>query len=749
MTELELARREALIALLPAIYRQRDDERAEGLTPAPGQERTGPLRALLGALAAEAGRTEDDIRGLYDDWFIETCADWVVPYIGDLLGVRAIQQIAAPGFSRRALVANTIAYRRGKGTARVIEQLAQDATGWRAVAREMFLDLAGTQHLNHLRHRALRTPDLRDSAAFDVAQGPFGTAAHMIDVRPVTKGRGQFNIPNVAVFVWRLQAYRLDHAELTRAAPSDAYFVSPAGIDAPLFNPPRSDAGTDDRSDARSVPAPLRRRAPYDELEERRQALAEGRPPPRLWFDERPGAAAPPVLTLTLDGAVVPPERLAICNLDTWRQPDDSRDYRVSLADGTTTMVRHAIDAAIDPERGRLRLAPAHAGAQVRLSHAYGFAGDIGAGPYSRRAEIEALLAERSVTWAAGVGRAVPGPQNDIFQTLAAALAEWRTQPPGSFGVIAVMQSLQLVGDLAGADRITVPEGSRLLILGADWPAVQDPDAPPGSLLRRPGAIDPGGIRPVIAGNLEVAGTAPADSDTPGELILDGLWIDGGLSVADGHFGRLTLAHATLRPGGPGLAVAAGNPALVLRLDRAIAGGIAVGVPVAGIVVTDSVIDARPAAIAAAQVPVEICNSTVLGATLCLQLEASGVIFDGDVTLTRRQTGCVRYSALPLDAVAPRRFRCQPELALAGAAPGAQASIVARLRPAFTSVTFGTPGYSQLGASCADEIRRGGEDGDEMGVWRFLHQPQRLANLANLLPDYMPFGLEAGLFLET
>ena len=748
MTELELARREALIALLPAIYRQRDDERAAGLTPAPGQERTGPLRALLGVLAAEAGRIEDDIRGLYDDWFIETCADWVVPYIGDLLGVRPIQEIATPRFSRRALVANTISYRRGKGTARVIEQLAQDATGWRAVAREMFQQLAATQYLNHLRPKALRTPDLRDSAAFDVVQGPFGTAAHTIDVRSVAQRRGRFNIPDIAVFLWRLQAYRLDRAELMPAGPSDAYFVSPAGIDTPLFNPPRSDAGTEDRSDARSVPAALRRRAPYDELEARRQALAEGRPPPRLWFDERPGAVAPPIVTLTLDGAEVPPERLAICNLATWRQPDDTRDYVVANPDGTSSTVTLGIDAAIDPELGRLRLAPARAGAEVRLGHAFGFVGDIGAGPYSRRAELEALLAERSAIWAAGVGRNVPGPQADLYPDLAAALADWRAQPAGSFGVIAVMQSIRIQGNLTGVDRITVPEGSRLLIVGADWPALQDPDAPPGSLVRRPGEINPGGVRPVIAGNVEVIGEAPDGSETPGELILDGLWIDGGLTVADGHLGGLTLSHATLNPAGPGLSLAAGNPALDLRLDRAIVGGIALGVPVGGVVVTDSVIEARPDAIAMAGTSLEICNSTVFGTTTSLQLEASGVIFDGAVTVTRLQAGCVRYSAVPPGSVTPRRFRCQPDLALAGAAPGQQASIVARLRPAFTSVTFGAPAYAQLDIRCADEIARGGEDGDEMGAWRFLHQPQRLANLANLLPDYLPFGLEAGLFPE-
>ncbi|MDT8854067.1 hypothetical protein RNZ50_03270 [Paracoccaceae bacterium Fryx2] len=748
MTDLDAARRDALFALLPAIHRQRDDERAGLSPPPPGTEATGPLRALLGVLATEGGRVEDDIRALLDDWFIETCADWVVPYIGDLLGVRGLRDIATPGFSRRALVANTLSYRRGKGVARVIEQLAQDATGWRAVAREMFLQLGGTQHVNHLRPDA-RTADLHRSAVFDPPQRPFGTMAHRIDVRSVALGRGRFNIPHVAVFLWRLQAYALARAEPAPGGPSDGFVTGLAGTDAPLFNPPRSDAGTADRSDLRSVPGPLRRRALHDELEARRQALAEGRPLPRLWFDERPEALSPAVLTLELDGVAVPPERLEVCDLASWRQPADSRDYTVAQPDGSTVTVPLPIEAAIDPQLGRLRLAPARAGASVRLTHAYGFPGDIGAGPYNRRAALEPLLAERPVTFAAGVAREAQSPSAGTHLTLADALAAWRAEPPGSFGVIALMDSGRHGGDLTGADAITVPEGSRLLILGAGWPALPDPDGPPGSLIRQPGVIEPAAVLPRILGAVEVQGTAPAGSETPGELILDGLLLEQGLSVLDGHLGRLSLDHLTLRPGGPGVGVAAGNPDLVLTAHRSILAALDLPVPLAGLRLTDCIVDARPDAISAPQAMLEICDSTVLGTTTCLGLEASGVIFAGPVTVTRLQTGCVRYSSLGAGSITPRRFRCQPQLALEGAAPAELPAIEARLRPAFTAETFGQPGYAQLAVTCAPEILRGGEDGDEMGAWRFLHQPQRLSNLRNLLPDYLPFGLEAGLFFET
>ena len=86
---------ERLYHLLPAIHRVRDVERGE------------PLRALLAVIEREMDRLEQDIDGLYDDWFIETCAEWVAPYIGDLLSVRNLHAVDSAGiFSSRAYVQN-------------------------------------------------------------------------------------------------------------------------------------------------------------------------------------------------------------------------------------------------------------------------------------------------------------------------------------------------------------------------------------------------------------------------------------------------------------------------------------------------------------------------------------------------------------------------------------------------------------------------------------------------------------------
>ncbi len=141
---------EQLYDLLPAIYRIRDTEQGE------------PLKALVAVIAEQAAVMEADIARLYENWFIETCDEWIVPYIGDLLAVRGLHSLGpdAP-FSQRALAANTLSYRRRKGTATVLEQLARDTTGWNARAVESFALLETTQHYNHVRLGNVRTPDLR------------------------------------------------------------------------------------------------------------------------------------------------------------------------------------------------------------------------------------------------------------------------------------------------------------------------------------------------------------------------------------------------------------------------------------------------------------------------------------------------------------------------------------------------------------------------------------------------------------
>ena len=100
-----------LYELVPVVYRLRDADQGY------------PLRALLRVIGDQVNVVERDIAGLYENWFIETCADWVVPYIGALIGytpvstdieratgtrAQARERITVP----RREVANTIRFRR-------------------------------------------------------------------------------------------------------------------------------------------------------------------------------------------------------------------------------------------------------------------------------------------------------------------------------------------------------------------------------------------------------------------------------------------------------------------------------------------------------------------------------------------------------------------------------------------------------------------------------------------------------------
>jgi hypothetical protein len=729
---------EQLYELLPAVHRIRDVAQGE------------PLRALLGVIDAEVAILELDIDRLYDNWFIETCDEWVVPYLGDLLSIRGVIPVHGGAFSQRAVVANTLAYRRGKGTAATLEQLARDVTGWPAKVVEFFELLATTQHLNHVRLANRAIVDLRDANQLELIDTPFDRAAHTADVRHIDNGRGRHNIPNVGIFLWRLRRFALARSTARAASepPDGRYTFNPRGESRALFNRPRSETGVGHLAGEENVPAPLRRRPLYDELEARRQALVDDRTPRGAYFGPQP------VLEVFIRSApapfaAIPPEEILICDLsetDTgdWRRPPVSKTY-IRTSDGQS--VPRAITVAVDPVLGRLAFrsdfVADFAALTVEVSFSYGFSGELGGGPYNRQTSTRQWLTApgRPPSWQLGVTRdptvlADPASAGVVVDSLAAAITAWNAHlsanpaPDDPFGLIAVMDSRSYFEPLPA---ITIPDGGKLAIVAADWPLLT-PDSS-GQQQRHIGQIVAEDRRPHIVSGLAVEGTADAASLEPGELVLDGLLIDGQVTIA-GNLGRLTFAHATLVPARGGLAVGASNARLEIVLDHAICGPIALGELVPRLSVRDSIVDgAGAAAITAPGCHSEILTSTVFGAVTSGSLMASNSIFTELVDVTRRQIGCVRFSYLPIASRSPRRYRCQPVAATAAA----------RVIPQFSSDTYGDPDYGQLGANSAPELRAGADDEGEMGAFHLLQQSHRLANLQSHFAEHLRFGLEAGI----
>ena len=191
--------------------------------------------------------------------------------------------------------------------------------------------------------------------------------------------------------------------------------------------------------------------------------------------------------------------------------------------------------------------------------------------------------------------------------------------------------------------------------------------------------------------------------------------------------------------------------------------------PVTALAVRDSVVDAPEsggARVAIAQAagepgpPTTLERVTVFGEVFVREITlASDVLFTHRVEARRRQAGCVRYSYLgDAASLTPRRFRCQPDLALearrraleaVALPPGEAARVRDRVRPAFTSARYGRPGYAQLRRSTDAAVREGAESGAEMGVFEHLRQPQREANLRLALEENAPHGLDVGLITVT
>ena len=340
-----------LYELIPSIYRQHDALSGK------------PLEALLSIIARQVGVLEKDIAGLYDNWFVETCDEWVTAYLADLVGARSLAtsrvsstSATTAEVSQRAYVANTLGYRRRKGTLAMIEQLAKDITLWDSHAVEFFQLLGTTQHLNHLRLKNHRTPDLRKSDILELLNTPFDTIAHTVEVRRIASSRGYYNIPNIGIFLWRLRAfpsqytpaYLVEGSVEPSFVKNQCFTFHPLGHDEPIFNTPVTEAELSGISGEINIPAPIRIRALFDNL--------------RSYYGRSFSVTVR--YTDNPEEKEIPVKDIEVCNLASWRKPADGK-------------------VAIDPGLGRIRLAKD--AADVHVVYYYGFSGKVGGGFYSRQ----------------------------------------------------------------------------------------------------------------------------------------------------------------------------------------------------------------------------------------------------------------------------------------------------------------------------------------------------------------------------
>jgi len=560
--------------------------------------------------------------------------------------------------------------------------------------------------MNHLRLTNYYAPDLRAWEPLERLGSAFETTPHTIDVRQVERGAGKYNIPQVGIFLWRLGAWQLRDSPAVRV--DDRRFLfNPLGANLQLFTRPQTEKSITHLAEPINVPAPISRRVLNASL----------------------GDYYGPDLSLAIDGVAI--EQVAVCNL--------------SDAGATWAHVPPNSFVAIDPVLGRIAFRDPPAETPRVMFH-YGFSAAMGGGEYERTPTFDAVLGPIESV-------ASPGPIQPALDARADG------------GVVELSDS----GRFEETPSIALNAGVRLELRAANE--------------HRPTLI--------VSGPIDIRGGENS------EVTLNGLLITGGpvrvLSGAGNQLRKLRLVHCTLvpgfslgidgapaSPGAPSLLVEQTDNPLEIEIDHCIIGPIRAPVN-ATVIVRHSILDANAEANVAyaaldevgAGGTLSVINSTIVGTvhTELLKLASNSIFLSrteddsAPVRSERRQTGCVRFSWLPLAARVPRRFRCQPDLEIAeqievatNEAGGAISTgeremitdaVVARIIPSFTSLGYGHPGYGQLRISAPEQIRTGADDEAEMGAFHDLFQPQRESNLRTRLDEYLRFGLEAGVFCET
>jgi hypothetical protein len=629
---------ERLYGLIPEVYRNRDVVYA-------GQ----PLRALMAVMEHEYAALRGGADEMYDALFIETCAAWAVPYLGELVGVRGADDAGGAIPTARARVANAIRLTRGKGTAWVLAQAARDATGWPARAVELFERMAVTQSLADVRSRRGGTARVSGVGRMAAVGTPFDGVPHNATVRTADDG-GLYGLAHVGLYLWRLRGYPLARAE-PRAHGAGRFTFSPFGARTPLFTAPRREPPPGVGAGPWDVPQPFTRELLHQALAALRGPWRGDYPPVAVWAGPAAGPLAPlPVRAADLSG---------------W---DD--DAPPAPADGAVE---------VDPELGRLRFGGGEAPAVVRVAWTYGFPGEIGGGPYPRDVPPAPPGA-----WHAAVGGGSPHAAGGAggeegHATLAGALRAWAARGGAEDGVITLRDSA--LHPLAGVGAVAVPAGRTLRLVAAP------------------------GEAPCLAGDLHVHG-----GDGAG-LEMSGVWLDGTLHLR-GNLAA-SLADCTVAPPAGGgvydrrrsVAGAPGSPGLVLTAQRCVLGPVALPGESQGVALFDSVVGGGVWALSggagdhesgpAPAAHIERC--TLLGIVEVREVEAADSIFADPLWAVDPERGSLTCCSLPGGSRAPRRFRCA----------GAPAPLFTSTRwgdPGFAQLAAGTPSAISAGARDGAEM---------------------------------------------
>lgn len=716
--------------MIPEIYRQED-----GLDSNPNPN---VLRALVETIAEQAAILRRSQDRLWEDQFIELCNQWAVPYIGELLGTRLLSALNSRG--QRSDVANTIDYRRGKGTLRILEKLINDITTWDGKLLEGFQRLARARHgldpvPELLRGRYTNTPpggtvDLRSAFAGELANGPFEEFFHTPDMRKPKGLDGKYGIIKLIFYLYRLESFVVENATPFKVS-EEEYVFDPSGREIHLFSArlrPRHHQRDEWRTAQEwELPAPIRCRllahAEYKIKDSvLQQLVTDGLPAAEVlqlrllsgWLfrnetelKSHTGFLTAAFFPLLLKYAIVDecgknkllPNSISVTTDAPLGNLSNEKTTAADLLNPSPpphfnpAVIIADKNLAIDPVHGFFKFLnlPA-AAAGVHVKYHYGFAGNFAAGTYNRQA--------------------VEDSEPTLVIMPAPAIID--------FALINATEIVQINDNLT-YHVITNPPGIQNLVVQSANKA-----------------------RPYLLLGSDLIFTS-AGNDA--ELVLDGLWIGAPGNqffniIVRGNFECITIRNCTFDPGNGTNALGESIHPVSLIIE-AIVENICIEKSILGPVFTvntgmveeqvsfiDSIIQSDDSMIEAVNIDTgttKMIRSTVFGKTTVHRLFASDSILAGLATVTDTQAGCFRFSAAPESSRLPHPY---------------EAFLFKNNNEYwFTSRRFGHYGYAQLSDNVPEEIFRGGENAAEMGVYNSLINAIKLDGLTAKIEEYMPFGL--------
>lgn len=748
---------------LPEIYRIRDHEK----------EPREQLKSYLALVEGAFSEIHKNIEALYHDLFIETCDPWVIPYIGDLLGV---SHLKGDERTLRADVADAIALRRRKGTLAGIERLVYNLSGWGVHCVELRKNLVWNQHLNHQRpddggdppyrfgpgaktnfFSPIRggTVTLRDPAMLSLLNTPFDPFGHITDVKPPARGNVRYNLPNLAIFLWRLKDYRITTAQPLFVKKTTVggvrnlrFHFHPLGEFIRLFNTyqfePDREPPVVTRLDETPNPIPMARLT---------MGSNAGRPEKYVaveTYDPLDLEASPLDIADTGIQFHLPEPRFSG---EAWpHETDDTWTIRGANLCAWESGVHPPVkdrEIIIDPVYGRFIIGVNKLNEENALkkhllvTYTYGSPGPVGAHPINLTDTPKTIndlpVVEKEVNWHKDTTPSKSALQ-DAYDSIAAE---------GAPVVIEIQDSMvhELDPGVQGL-QLTHP----LIIRAAD-------NERPVIKLAQPLRFRPQTI-------------------TEGEKLfvrLEGLHITGNNAstplIARAALNKLEINHCTLDPGGRKEWDTAGGPwkrtsikpAMMLEknhgytsqtdidafdqipqvvINRTITGPLFIDTDYT-LEIDDSIIDGGAGVTDDPQYaisgtgpnpedtwgpPTGFSGITVLGAVRIEEARGEGSIFIHTLEVKNHQTGCIKFSYFQgIDDRLPQNHAC------------IKGSDGYRLQ--FVSETFGEPAYGQLHGSTDFKIRERGPNDDAMGAFGFLMEAHKWRNLSTRFREFMPVGV--------